>query len=245
MAQKRVKPGDCFDSIAASNKFFNYQTVYGYDDNAAQHPHPNQLVEGSVVKIPDKVQKTVNLILDATTVLVVVQRKTKLRIVVKGFNGSALPQATYSLAVSYANTSSAPDPQGVMQLPDIDPKETSGTLKIQFAAPPAPAALAPDPPAQNPPANPPLILPSEYRDVAPKSSTELLQVAWDLEVGALEPSQTIRGTLQRLNNLSFPDVIRKDENDKTRRIVKGYQASQGTPAAARTGNVADISAQLG
>ena len=78
MAQKRVKPEDCFESIAASNKFFNYQTVYGFDDNAAQHPHPNQLVEGSVVKIPDKVQKTVNLTLDATNVFVVVQRKTKM-----------------------------------------------------------------------------------------------------------------------------------------------------------------------
>jgi hypothetical protein len=67
-------------------------------------------------------------------------------------------------------------------------------------------------------------------------------VTWDLKIGHLEPKQEVRGSLQRLNNLTFPTPIRTDENEKTARYVKGYQALKR--AAAKTGKISDIRDEL-
>lgn len=243
MANQKASPGDCFASIAKANNFFNYLTLYNHGDNAAlkiTRPNPNQLCEGDVVKIPKKTQKTETLVLDGTKRFLVDRKKTKLRLVVTDAAKTPLAPATCRLAVGSASINTPPGAQGLLEL-EIDPEKTSGTLKMSFPALPAPPPGPPDPVAANPPAHPPVIRPSEFRDRAPKSQSEALEVAWDLNIGYLEPKEAIRGCLQRLNNLTIEAPIRKDENDKTRKYVKAYEAMRG---AAKTGNVSAIRADL-
>ena len=240
MADHPVSPGDCFASIAQANNFYNYLTLYNHADNAALQvlrPNPNQLVEGDVVKVPDKQQKTVTLVLDGTKTFVVIRRKTKLRLVVTDSTKTALAPSTCSLTVGSANKNTPPGGQGLLEL-DIDPEETRGALKMSFPALPAAGAAPADPAAADPPANPPVILPSQFRDPAAPPQTGAYKVKWDLSIGSLEPKQAIRGTLQRLNNLTYPAPVQQAEDDETRKSVKGYQAMKR--AAAKTGNVADI-----
>jgi hypothetical protein len=233
-------PGDCFASIAKSKGFFNYLSVYSHADNAVMFPNPNQIEEGSTVKVPEKSMKAFDLPLDVEKKFKIVRKKTKLRLVVTDAAKTALAPSSCSLTVGSASVATPPGAQGLLEL-EIDPEETSGVLKLSFPALPAPPAPPPDPAAVNPPANPPLIRPSEFRDRAPKSQSDALEVVWNLKIGYLEPKDSIRGCLQRLNNLTIEAPIRKDENDKTRAFVKGYEAMRG---AAKTGNISAIRADL-
>jgi hypothetical protein len=237
MPKQTVSPGDCFNSFAKQFGFFNYQTIYKHADNSTLWTNPNQLEEGGSVDIPDKNPKKLPLKLDAQTPFVIDRRKTKLRLVLTDYKKSALAPSSCSLTVGSAHSTKAPAASGLLEM-EIDPGETQGTLKMSFPALPAPGAPPPDPAAGNPPANPPVILPSQFRDRAPKSQTDALEVTWELRIGYLERKEAVRGSLQRLNNLTFPTPIRREENDKTRRFVRGYQALRR--AAAKTGNVTDI-----
>ena len=109
---------------------------------------------------------------------------------------------------------------------------------MKFAALPAPGALPADPPPANPPANPPAIRQSQFTDKPPTAEIEELTVVWDLKIGYLQPKSSVRGTFQRMNNLTYDTPVRDDENEKTRRYVKGYQAFQ--KAATKDGAVASI-----
>jgi hypothetical protein len=243
MAEFSVSPGDCFASIAKAKGFFNYRTVYDHADNAAlktRRPNPNQLAEDDVVKVPDKRVKSIHLTLDGTKKFVVDVRSTKLRLLLTDSQNTPLAPANCSVTVGSAKFAAAVLAGGLVEMV-IDPTEKTGKLVLSFQALPPLGTLPADPPAANPPANPPVIRQSEYRDTLPKAHTEALDVTWDLKVGALEPKEAVRGSLQRLNNLTFPTPIRTDENDKTRLYVKGYQALKTT---AKSGKIADIQENL-
>jgi len=244
VANYSVDPGDCFARIAAKKGFFNYRTVYDHADNAtlkASRPNPNQLVEDDVVKIPDKTPKTINLNLDATKKFVLDRRMTKLRILLTDAKKTALVPLNCMMTVGsakYLNTALA---GGLVEL-TIDPEEKSGELVVHLKALAAPGTPPADPPLANPPANPPVVRPGEFKDELPKPQDVALVVTWDLHIGSLEPKAVVRGSLQRLFNLTYPTPVRKDENDKTSHFVKGYQALK--KAANKTGKVADIQDEL-
>jgi hypothetical protein len=239
-----VDPGDCFASIAKAKGFFNYRTLYDHADNAAlkaKRPNPNQLVEDDVVQIPDKAFKVVNLTLDGTKKFVLDRRKTKLRILLTDSKKTALTPVSCVATVGSAAFSSTALPAGLIELV-IDAEEKSGTLVAIFKALPPLGSPPADPPAANPPANPPVIRASEFRDSLPTPQTDALSVVWELNLGSLEPKDVVRGSLQRLYNLTYPTPVRKDENEKTSVYVKGYQALK--KAATKSGQVSDIRDEL-
>ncbi len=243
MSDFSVSPGDCFASIAKAKGFFNYHTLYDHADNAAlkaRRPNPNQLMEDDVVKVPDKRLKSIYLTLDGTKKFVVDVRSTRLRLLLTDSKKAPLAPANCSITVGSAKFSTTALAGGLVEM-TIDPEEKTGELVLSFHALPNLLTPPPDPPSANPPANPPVVRPSEYRDTLPKAQTEALAVTWDLKIGSLEPKEAVRGSLQRLNNLTFPTPIRTDENDKTRLYVKGYQALK---VATKSGKVADIQENL-
>jgi hypothetical protein len=244
VADYEVSNGDCFASIAKDKGYYNYKTLYDHADNAAiktTRPNPNQLVKGDIVKIPPKLQKTVNLTLDGTKTFVVDRQKTKLRVVLTDSAKTPLVPTSCSLTVGQGGVANLPGAQGLVEL-FVDPTKTSGSLKLKFPALAPPGAPPADPAAANPPANPPAILPSQFRDKMPKGEFEELVIEWDLSVGYLQPKTTTRGLLQRLNNLSFDTPVRDSENDKTAKFVKGYQALKR--AAVKDGALASIRDEL-
>ena len=81
MPNHAVVPGDCFNSIAKSEGFYNYLTVYNQGTNRTNFPNPNMLEEGTTVDVPDKKPKKAPLNLDAKTGFVVDRQKTKFRVV--------------------------------------------------------------------------------------------------------------------------------------------------------------------
>ncbi|HWC97026.1 MAG TPA: hypothetical protein VG456_09760, partial [Candidatus Sulfopaludibacter sp.] len=234
MANHRVTPGDCFASIARANNFFNYLTLYNHAANTALRmlrTNPNQLQEGDDVTIPPKQQKTINLTLDASKRFRVDLRITKLRLVLTNKDRAALAPSACTVTVGSANSAALPGAQGLVEL-EIEPEETRGNLRMTFPALPAFGAPPADPAAVNPPAHPPTIMPSEFRDPAAKLQTEALTVKLDLSIGALEPKESLRGSLQRLNNLTYPTPVQQAEDDETRKSVKCYQAMRGLAAPA-------------
>jgi len=240
MSDYTIGSGDCFARVAALNNYYNYRTLYDHPDNAAiktKRPNPNQLAEGDVVKIPEKRQKTAALTLDGKNSFVVDRRKTKLRLVVTDSAKHPLVPTACDLRVGNSSNSNAPGGQGLIEL-EVDPTKRSGELKLRFAALPAPGAIPADPPPANPPANPPLIRESQYKEKPATAEIEELTVTWDLNIGYLQPKSTVRGTLQRLNNLTIETPVRDTENEKTKLYVKGYQAFQR--AAAPDGAVSSI-----
>jgi hypothetical protein len=244
VSDRTVKGGDCFASIARAHGFYNYKTLYNHADNTAlkaKRPNPNQLVEDDVVKIPEKRLKLVNLTLDGTKRFVLDSRSTKLRLLLTDSKKTPLAPSRCNVTVGSAEFLSNALTGGLVEM-DIDPEQKRGELKMWFPALPPLGSPPADPPAATPPANPPVIRPSEYRDSLPKAQTDALEVTWDLRIGYLQAKEAVRGSLQRLNNLTFPTPIRDHDTDKTEPFVKGYQALKR--AAAKTGKVADIRDEL-
>src|ERR1051325_9103912 len=204
MSDHKVSEGDCFASIAKANGFFNYRTLYDHGDNTAlkaKRPNPNQLVEDDVVKVPEKRLKQVNLTLDGTKRFVFDYRSTKLRLLLTDYKKTPLAPSQCSVTVGSAQFVSNALAGGLVEM-NIDPEEKRGELKMWFPALPPLGSPPADPPAANPPANPPLVRPSEYRDSLPKAQTDALEVTWDLRIGYLQAKEAVRGSLQRLNNLT-------------------------------------------
>jgi hypothetical protein len=235
-------PGDCFSRIAKANGFFNYLSVYTHDDNATTFPNPNQLEEGSTVKVPEKKMKAFDLPLDAEKKLKIVRKKTRLRVKLVQADVAKTPgiaKATLKIGDKKASGTT-----GSLDLEDIDPALTTASLTVTLSNPP---------PYAKPPAtakgvanqHPPPIVADDFDDpetVWPKKGATL---SWDLQVGHLEPHTTTTGILQRLENLGFTCPVQKAEDDGTRRAVRTYRrfVENQTPPA-DTGAVADIRANI-
>jgi len=245
MANYTVKAGDCFSSIAKANGFYKYTTLYQHADNTATRnlrANPNMLVPGDVVAIPAKRVKKIALPLDTTKTLLVDRLPTHLRAYVAMLDKTVYTFSTCGLQAGGKTSAALPDGTGKVELLDIDAAAASGSLEVEMAAlPPAPAVAAAAA-AATPPLHPPAIVATDFTDAAPALDADIVRVRWTLRPGALEPHGTVRGVLQRLANLGFDAPLVEAENDKTRAVVKHYQAFTG--AAAPSGNVADMRAAI-
>jgi hypothetical protein len=239
MPSYTVAEGDCFDSIAKANTFFDYQTIYKSGNNKTTWPNPNMLVIGGAVNIPVKEVKKVDLKLDKTVNAVVKRRKTRLRIVTTDSSFKALKIDTCRTTVS-VEFAQKPDGTGLLELSDIDPSIKDGAMLLNLTASPKPVAPVPAAPAVDPKAYPIAIVSSDFVDKGPKAEDHT-KVEWTLKIGQLEPHTTVRGVLQRLINLGFGCPAQTSEDDKTSRAVKAYQLNiQMKKKGQETGLVADI-----
>jgi hypothetical protein len=252
MPSHTVAPGDCFDSIAKQHGFFNYLTIFKHGANAqlcGDSTDPNTLIEGKTVDVPDKVLKKVALKLDGEQRFVIDRRKTRMRVVVADAAGKACKMAACKLVVGGVEVVKAADFEGLVDA-DIDPADKAGTLAVKLAPikalapkpPPKPVPSGPQPAPTAPP-HPPKIVADEFTDVREPLDDKPIELVWALKVGHLEAVSTLRGALQRLNNLgaTTPDpATTLAEDDKTKRIVKSYQHHKGKPKEQRSGMVADV-----
>jgi hypothetical protein len=242
MANITSSAGDCFNRIAKAQGFFNYLSVYNFDDNAATFPNPNQIEEGSTVKLPDKQMKAFNLPLDGEKKFKIIRKKTKLRIKICKADAAQTPGiAKASLTIG---AKKAAGTTGTLEIDDIDPTLTNAALTVTLANPPAYAA---PPPTTAGVANqyPPPIVVADFDDpktVWPKKGET---ISWTLHVGYLEPHTVIRGVLQRLENLGFTCPVQKVEDAATHRAVKTYRRFvESLVAPNDTDAVADIQANI-
>lgn len=240
MPNVTAQAGDCFARIAKSQGFYNYLSVYNHEDNAAQFPNPNQIEEGSTVKVPEKRMKAFDLPLDAEKKFKIVRKKTQLKVKICKADTAQTPaiaKATLDLGGKQAAGTS-----GTLVIDDIDPDLTTATLKLVLASPAAYAA-APATAAGAANQHPPAIVAADFDDpktVWPKKGETIV---WQLQVGHLEPHTLTRGVLQRLENLGSVCPVSKNEDDATQRAVRCFRRfAEGKLSPADTDAAADIAA---
>ncbi|KPF46627.1 hypothetical protein IP87_12710 [beta proteobacterium AAP121] len=235
-------PGDCFARIARANGFFNYLTVYAHADNATAFPNPNQLVEGSTVKLPEKQMKAFDLAVDAEKKFKIIRKATRLEVRLCQADVSKTPaiaKATLEIAGKKVAGAAA-----TLAIEDIDPTAVTATLTLVLAKP---AAHAKAPPTTAAVANqyPPAIVAADFDDpetVWPKNGDT---ISWQLQVGHLEPATETRGVLQRLVNLGSVCPVTPAEDEATQRAVRCYRRhAEGLAPPADTAAVADIRAHI-
>lgn len=247
MAKHTVVPGECFSSLAQANKFNDYLTLYNHGDNAAlkgKRPNPNQLEEGDSVEIPDKTIKKVPAASNKEHKFVLVRTKTKLRLALVDARGKAMKLAKCKLEVGGKKQSKLPDGQGLVEM-EIDPLATAGTLAISWTPPKAkpPAKVAAKAKASPPPYPPPIVA-ADFEDKTAKVAPEK-EASWTLQVGFMEPSDVVRGSLRRLVNLGYTASDVKVEDAATAAVVKGYQRQNGLGTkGSESGKIADVRADL-
>jgi hypothetical protein len=235
-----VAAGDCFDSIAKANKFYNYRTIYDTGTNATDWPNANQLVVGGAVNIPVKSTKMFDLLLDGVVRAVLTRKKTKMRIVAvdADFNPIKVDACKATIDIEYPKK---PEANGLLDLADVDPAINDGSLVLTPAVSKPPKATGAAPaPKPDPKAYPIAIVERDFQDKDPEAE-KLAAVEWTLKIGQLEPHTTIRGVLQRLVNLGFTCAVQTNEDANTAKAVSAYQLNiQGKKQGEQTGLVADI-----
>ena len=236
-ANHKVQPGDCLNSIAKENGFFNYLTVYKHGANKKNFPNPNTLEEGKQVEVPDKKTKKAPLKLDKETKFLLDRRKTRLRLVVLDADFKVPKLKSCKVSVGVESTK-LPDKKGLVEIPDLEPNFINGTMEVELDVPPPPSPPAPA--AANPKAYPLVIVEKDFLDKNPDPAKQT-KVEWALHIGFLEPHTTIRGVTHRLRNYGYFTPIVQAEDDKTKAAVNAYQLSLGLKKkGAETGAIADI-----
>ena len=242
MANVTSAAGDCFNRIAKNQGFFNYRSVYDHDDNAATFPNPNQIEEGSTVKVPEKHMKAFSLPLDAEKKFKIIRKKTNLRIKVCKADVAQLLTIIKSTLDFGGKKTSVASP--TFNTNDIDPLVTDASLTVVLPDPP---------PFAGPPATatgianqyPPPIVAADFDDPKTDWPKKGETIVWNLQIGSLEPHTVTRGVLQRLVNLGFTCPVQKVEDAATRRAVKTYRrAVENKVSPADTDAVADIRAHI-
>lgn len=212
--------GDCFSRVAKAEGFHNYLTVYNHADNATVFPNPNCVEVGKTVKVPEKAMKLFDLPLDGEKKLKIARKPTKLRVDLCTADAATAPKIAKAKLILGAK--SAVGKNTSMELTDIDELATQAKLSVvlakpaKFKGPPATAKGAAD---QHPPA----IVAGDFDDPAtvwPKTGHVF---EWTLQVGHLEPHTTVRGVLQRLENLGFVCPVQQAEDAATGRAVRTYR----------------------
>jgi hypothetical protein len=234
--------GDCFNRIAKANGFFNYRSVYDHLDNAANFPNPNQVEEGSTIKVPEKKMKAFDVNLDAEKHFKIIRKPTNLKIKICKADitqALAIKKATLDLAGKKINIGTP-----TLNNENIDPLVTSATLTVKLEKP---SAYAAPPPTDVGVADqyPPSIKAPDFDDPKTEWPKKGETIIWSLQIGSLEPHTVTRGVLQRLENLGFTCPVQKLEDATTQRVVKTYRrAVENRIPPADTGAVADISAHI-
>ena len=247
MADHIVQPGDCFNSLAKENGYYNYLTLYNHATNATTHTKPNMLVEGTTVKIPDqKTPKKAPLTLDKETKFVLDRQPTKLRVAVLDAEGKDLPKVTAVAATVGTATASKLGAHGLVEL-KIEADVKAGTLNFKLPAPTLKVDKSKATKKGSVPAHPPVIPDKDFEDEVDDPDGQPITVELDLQIGFLEPHTEIRGALQRLNNLGckVPDATAKTaDDDPTKVVVKSYQKFKNKADDAPSGLIAALQAGL-
>ena len=235
-------PGDCFNRIAKAQGFFNYRSVYDHDNNATTFPNPNQIEEGSTVKVPEKKMKAFDLPLDAEKPFKIIRKPTNLQIKICRADVGQLTTITKATLDFGGKKTVSGTPTLIHH--DIDPLVTTASLTVELEKPPAYAA----PPATDAGvANqyPPPIKAPDFDDPKTEWPKKGDTIVWSLQIGSLEPHTVTRGVLQRLENLGFTCPVQKVEDVKTQRAVKTYRrAVENKVPPADTAAAADIMAHI-
>ena len=90
MPRRTIAEGECLNSIAALYRFSDYQLSYGDGANAAlraQRPHPNVLLPGDVVVVPERIPPEYTCPTDARHRFILKRATVRLRMVPKGRTG--------------------------------------------------------------------------------------------------------------------------------------------------------------
>jgi hypothetical protein len=242
-----VKPGDCFISLAASNDFHNYHTLYAHAGNASiksRRPNPNMLAEGDLVEVPPKRTKEVDISLGQETKFIIDHQVTRLRVAIKDIEGKLPAIVEFKLQVGDVVISDKPTEGGLVEM-EIPPVAVGGTLKLKVRRgekpKPSTAEVRDSGSKQSIPPYPPAIAAKDFIDPALKEVDEMVDIEYTLKIGFLEPHTQVRGGLQRLNNLGcrLPNPSATEAKDTaTQLVVKSYQKFKGKPSL--SGDISDL-----
>ncbi|BDC48757.1 hypothetical protein F183_A10730 [Bryobacterales bacterium F-183] len=222
-----VAEGDCIVRMAHVAGYRDYTDIWDAPENATKktdRPNPNSLLAGDVFKGPEKKDKSVDKAVDAEwTFIVKALKKPKLRVVVIDKELKPLANAAWKLTgVAKLNGTTGAD--GLIEVPEIDPKAIKGTLVItpnqpqrNQVAKPAAAPL-PDPP--------PYPLPLNEENFVEKKPSKikpfLKELKFDLKIGGLPAHKDETGTFARMHNMGFLRALDASDEDVAL-CVKAYQ----------------------
>jgi Putative peptidoglycan binding domain len=136
-----VQPGECCATLAKRYGLIGWKPIVALGDNAAlfaQRKNPHVLKPGDVVVVPDPEPRLFDGATDQRHSFVFAQSPTKLRLVLKRPDGTALDGVRFVLRVGDDVLENTTGGDGVVEHP-VDPMETTGTLALWFD----PASVAP------------------------------------------------------------------------------------------------------
>lgn len=209
MAIHNVASGDCISSIASEGGFHQWQTVWSAPENAAVRalrPNPNQLVPGDVVVVPDKQPRKAQRPAGARHTAVIATRGTYLRLILRVDEAVDWELTLDDGKRVIGQLDSSADLLSVgpegQLVASISPTAQTATLRLW------PARLPPD---QRTPGN---------------------AVVLPLELGRLEPVETLRGVQGRLRNLGdFAGPLDGLLTTETAEALRRFRARVGLPEA--------------
>jgi hypothetical protein len=194
MPNHKVEQGECLSSIAKKYGFADWHTIYDDAKNAKfreLRPNPTLIYPGDALWIPDKTQKHIEAPTGNKHVMKLTGRATRLLLVLKDEEGSAMPAVKYRLTVGDIVR------EGV----------TTGVGKVEQTIP-----------ADAPHGNLEIWPDGEERPSA----------RWRLQLGHLDPVETLSGVQARLNNLGYYcGKVDGINGPRTKRAVEAFQTDNG------------------
>jgi hypothetical protein len=129
-----VQVGECCATLAKRYGLVGWKPIVEHGPNAAlfaERKNPHVLKPGDVVVVPDPEPKVFARPTDARHTFVFAQNPTKLRLVLRRPDGTAVDGVRFSLRVGDALLEKSTGGDGVIEHP-VDPMETAGTLSLWF-----------------------------------------------------------------------------------------------------------------
>lgn len=233
--------GECLASVADRLGVRDYRTLWENGANAtlaSTWTNPNLLAAGVTIQTSQAKGKVETRAVDQVWDFVArAKRPTMLRLVLLDADGKPLAKKKWTLTAPAAKSGTTGD-DGLVEIAEIPPQATAGTLTVTMREPPPPVTPPPVAPA-DPPKYPAPIKPAEYKDTAPPApKPEDDVVEWTLAIGALPPHDRPGGVPARLHNFGFACDVDSDAAT-IEKAVKRYQTvvlGEKTPS----GKAADV-----
>lgn len=127
-----VRRGDCLSSIAKTNGFADYQTIYQSPENAdfrQKRPNPNIISPGDVLFIPDREIKYVSKPTNQHHVFVLKRPRVQLRVCLKDDIQQPYRSTKYHLRVDFDHWYGSTDSAGMIEQ-DIHADAKTGEITI-------------------------------------------------------------------------------------------------------------------
>ncbi len=185
-----VKKSECFASIAQKYGFHDAEIIYNDPANSelrSKRDNLHVLVEGDLIYIPEKLNKTRKLAANSAVTFTVKGLLTELHLVIEGTDAKPLCNKLYELEVAGELYSGKTDDNGCIR------------QKV---------------PASGEVAKLSVYLSDDLKD----------NLYWRLQMGCLEPVDTLSGVQARLNNLGFNAGIEDGEfGEKTEQAIFAFK----------------------